>query len=83
MLTQNDNILKLNQNLKSDKTPCIVYADLVTLIDNCKSNQEKSPTTKIGESIPCRYSTSTIWTFGNIENKHSFYVFLYKSMQQM
>ena len=61
--TQKNNILKFNQYIKSDKTPCIIYADFESLMkkkNNCKSNPEKSSTTKIGEHIPCRYSMSTI-----------------------
>ena len=30
--TQKNNILKLNQYMKADKTPCIIYSDLETLI---------------------------------------------------
>ena len=29
---QKDNILKINQYMKSNKTPCIIYADLQSLI---------------------------------------------------
>ena len=50
--------------MKSDKTPCIIYTDLESLIkkiDNCKNNPEKSSATKIGNHIPCGYSMSTIW----------------------
>ena len=36
-------------------------------------NPEKSSTTKISGHIPCGYSTSTILTFGHIENKHTLY----------
>ena len=38
--------------MKSDKTLCIIYADLVSLtkkIDNCKNNPEKYSTTKTGK----------------------------------
>ena len=58
----------------SGKTACISYAHLESLIktiDKCKDYPERSSTTKIGEDIPCWYSMSTIWAFGNIENKHS------------
>ena len=34
---------------------------------------EKSSITKLGEHIPCGYSMSSIWAFGNIENKHTSY----------
>ena len=70
--TQKDNILKFNQYMKSDKTPCIVYADLESLIKkigNRKNNPEQDE--DIDEDIICGYSMSTIWGFENIENKHS------------
>ena len=65
-----NNILKVNQNLKSDKTPCIFYAGPETFIkkiDNCTNNPEKSLATKIGEHITCGYSMLTVWAFNNIK----------------
>ena len=62
--------------MNSDKIPCIIYADIESLIkkiDGCKNNPENSSTTKIGEHIPCGYSRSTIWVFDHIENKHTIY----------
>ena len=62
--------------MKSDKMPCIIYADIESLIvkkDGCFNNPEISSTTKLGEHVPCGYSMPTIWAFGNIENKHTFY----------
>ena len=56
--------------------PYIIYADIESLIkniDGCANNQEKSSTTKLGEHIPSGHSISTIWAFGNIENKHTLY----------
>ena len=32
MLSEKDSILEFNQYLKSDKTPCIIYADMESLI---------------------------------------------------
>ena len=67
--SQKGNILKFYQYMKSDKTPCIIYADLgswIKKIDGCVKNPEKYIKTKIGEHIPCRYSISTTWGFGNI-----------------
>ena len=32
MPTENNNILKLNQYMKSGKMPCIIYADIESLI---------------------------------------------------
>ena len=52
-------VLKINQNMRSDKTPCIIYADLESLIkkiDDSKNNPEKSSTIKIDERILCAYS---------------------------
>ena len=76
MLSQKDNILQFNQNMKSDKMPYIIYSDLESLIekiDGCANNPEKSSTIKIVKQIPWGYSISTIWAFGNIESKHSLY----------
>ena len=76
MTSEKDNISEFNQYVKSDKMPCIVYADFESLIkkvDGCVNNPENSSTTKIGEHISCRYSISTIWAFNNIENKHILY----------
>ena len=56
--------------MKSDKTPCIIYRDLESLIkkiDNCKNNPEKSSATKIGNHIPCGYSVPTIWAIKTIK----------------
>ena len=69
-----DNILKFNPYMKSYKMPYIIYSDfesLIKKIDGCANNPENLWTTKIGEHIPCRYSTSTTWAYDNTENKHS------------
>ena len=74
--TQKDNTLIFNQYIKSDKTQCIIYADLkslIKIINNCKNNPEKSSTIKVGEHILWGYSMPTIWALDNIENKHSLY----------
>ena len=50
MLSQKDNISYLNQYMNSDKLPCIIYANLESLIekiDGCANNSEKSSVTKI------------------------------------
>ena len=63
MQSEKDNTLEFNQYTKSDKMPYIIYADIVPLIrkiDGCANNPENSPTTKIGEHIPCRNSMPTI-----------------------
>ena len=76
MPSEKDNILKFNKYRKSDKIPCIVYADLecfIKKIDGCANNSKKSSTAKSGEPVPYGYSMSTIWGFDNIENKNSLY----------
>ena len=76
MPSQKDSTLKFHQYIKSEKMRNNTYADLESFtkkIDGCANNLERSSTTKLGEHIPCRYSMSTVWTFYNIENKHSLY----------
>ena len=66
-------ILEFNQNKKSDKAPCIIYADfecIIEKIDGCKNNPENSSTTKVSEHIPSDFSISTISSFKSIENKY-------------
>ena len=56
--------------------PYIIYADtesLIKKVDGCANNPKSSSTTKIGEHIPCGYSMSTIWDFGNMKSKHNLY----------
>ena len=57
-ITQKKNLKKkekkTDQHMKSDKRPCITYADLESLIKkigNCKNYLEKSSTIKVGEHI--------------------------------
>ena len=53
-----------------DKTTCIIYADLESLmekIDGCKNNPNKLSTTKVNEHIPSGFSVSTISSFKSIE----------------
>ena len=76
MPSEKNNILELNQYMKSDKMPYLIYADIESLIkkiDWCANNPEHSSTTKLDEHIPCGYSMSTIWAFDHIENKHTLY----------
>ena len=43
MLSEKDNILEINQKMKSDKIPYIIYADIESLIkriEECVNNQE-------------------------------------------
>ena len=70
MQSENNNELEFNKYMKSDKMPCIIYADmdfLIKKIDGCANNPENSSATKVGEHIPCGYSMSTIWAFNNVE----------------
>ena len=56
--------------------PYIIYADMESLIkkiDGRANNPENSSTTKIGDLIPCEYSTSKISAFDHIDNKHILY----------
>ena len=56
--------------------PCIIYADIESLIkeiDGCANNPGNSSITKIGEHIPGRYSMSTIWAFDIIGKKYNLY----------
>ena len=76
MPLEKDNILELNQNMKSDKMPYIIYTDIESLIkklDGCANILGNSPTTKIGEHIAYGYSISTIWFFVNLEHKLTLY----------
>ena len=69
-------ILEFNQYQKSDKAPFIIYADLECIIgkyDGCKNNPENSSTINVSEHIPSGFSTSTISSLRNIENKHDVY----------
>ena len=76
MPSENIKILEFNQYQKSDKTPCIFYADIKSLIkkiDWWKSTPEISSTTKEGKHIPFVYSVLPTWAFDGIENKHYVY----------
>ena len=46
---------------------------LIKNIDGYANNSDNSPTTKVGEHIPCGYSMTTIWAFDNTEDKHILY----------
>ena len=71
MPSEKDNMFELNQYMKSDKIPYIIYADIESLIkkvDGCANNLENSSTIKIVEHIPYIYLRLTIWAFDDIEN---------------
>ena len=60
--------------MKSDKIPCMIYADLESSRkSSSKNSPEKSSATTIGEHIPCGYSVAAIWAFDSTKNKHSLY----------
>ena len=46
---------------------------LIRKVDGFANNLEKSSTTNISEHVPCKYTMSSIWAFGNRENKHILY----------
>ena len=76
MPSEKDDILELNQYMKSDKIPYIIYVDMESLtenIDGCANNSENYSTMEIGNHIPCRYLTSTFWSFNNVGNNHTLY----------
>lgn len=54
LLTQKNNILELDQWMKSGKMSGINYTGIESLIrkiDNCKNNPQKFSATKIGKNI--------------------------------
>ena len=63
MSSEDFKILDFNQYQKSDKIPCIINADLESLIemtDWYENNPEKLSTTKVVEHTPSDYSMLTI-----------------------
>ena len=71
MLFKDTNVLEFNQYRKTDKRPFVIYADLEPLlekIDGCKTNPEKSSTTKRIKHVLSGYSISTISSFEDIKN---------------
>ena len=76
MSSEHTEILEFNQHQKSDEALFVIYADLDSFIENidgCKTNPEKSSTTKVREHIPSGFLMSTISSFKSIENKHGVY----------
>ena len=68
--------LELNQYLKSDKLPFIIYADLECIIekvDKYKVIPENSSTVKVSEYTPSDFSMPTISSLRSIENNHVVY----------
>ena len=69
-------ILELNQYLKFDKAPFIIFSDLeckIEKIDRCRNNTENLSTTKVSEHIPSGFSMSKISLFRSINNEHDVY----------
>ena len=63
MSSEISNILEFNKYVKLDQMPCIIYAEIESLIrniDGYANNPEKSSTTKLGEDISRWHSMSTI-----------------------
>ena len=76
MPSPNDNLIKNNQGEKLLELPFIIYTDLECLlkkIDTCYNNPDLSPTTKINQHIPSRYSIYTNCSFDKANNKLSYY----------
>ena len=55
MVTEKNIMLEINQYIKSDKIPYIIYADMDSLIKKnvCANIPENWATTKISEHVPC------------------------------
>ena len=69
-------ILEFNQYQKSDKAPCISYADLDCLIKKievCRNDPENTSTTKLCGHIRSRFPMSALLSFKTIENKYDVY----------
>ena len=77
-------ILEFNRYQKSDKSPCIIYADLeciIEKIDGWKNNPENLPTIKVSEHISSGFSMCTVCSFRSVGNKHD--VYRYKDCMKM
>ena len=85
MPSEKGKILEINQHIKLDKMPYIIYTDmefLIKQVDGCASSPENSSTTKIGEHIPCGYSISTIWAFDHISHIKQTYFISWKRLYE-
>ena len=85
MPSEKGKILAINQHIKLDKMPYIIYTDmefLIKQVDGCASSPENSSTTKIGEHIPCGYSISTIWAFDHISHRKQTYFISWKRLYE-
>ena len=69
-------LLKYNHVEKSMRTPFIIYADLVSLLEKistCHNNPKKSSTTKVNKHAASRYSLFTHYSFNTTKNKLHYY----------
>ena len=76
MPNENNKIIKYNQGEKSIKSPFIIYADLVCLLEKistCYNNPEKSSTTEINKHTPSGCSLFTHCSFDKTKNKLDYY----------
>ena len=63
MPSEDTKVLELNKYQKSDKKPCIIYANVEYVIENADrsiNNPENLSTAKAGQHIPSGFSISTI-----------------------
>ena len=73
MSSEKNDILELNKNMKSDKIPYIIYADIEPLtknIDRCANKKNKH---KIWWTYSLWIFNVNYWAFDNIGNKHTLY----------
>ena len=63
MPSEDTKVLELNQYLKSDGPPFIIYADLECILeklDGCKNNSQNLSTTKVSRNILSGFSVHSI-----------------------
>ena len=76
MPNEDNKIIKYNQGEKFIKSPFIIYADLVCLLEKlstCYNNPEESSTTEINKHTASGYSLFTHCSFDKIKNKLDYY----------
>ena len=83
--SEKDNILELNQHMKLNKMPYIIFADIEPLIKKivgCVNDPENSSTKKIGEHIPCRYATTCVNVLGIWSHRRQMYIISRKRLYE-
>ena len=63
MPSEDTKVLELNQHLKSDGSPFIIYADLECILeklDGCKNNSQNLSATKVSRNILSGFSVHSI-----------------------